>query len=65
LYNLKKEYFMPLIKSASDEARSENIAEMIKAGHPPKQAEAAAYSNQREVERHEHEHAKYGRHSPY
>ena len=46
---------MPLIKSASDEARSENIAEMIKAGHPPKQAEAAAYHNQREAERHTHE----------
>ena len=46
---------MPLIKSASDNARSENIKEMIDAGHPPAQAEAAAYSNQREAERHTHE----------
>lgn len=45
---------MPLIKSTSDKARSENIAEMIKSGHDPKQAEAAAYSNQREAERHTH-----------
>ena len=62
---------MPLIKSASDSARSTNIAEMIKSGHPPKQAEAAAYSNQREAQRHthterqapmhEHERSKYGR----
>ena len=62
---------MPLIKSASDEARSENIAEMIKAGHEPKQAMAASYANQREAQRHthherqapmhEHEHHKYGR----
>jgi hypothetical protein len=62
---------MPLIKSASDEARSENIAEMIRAGHPAKQAEAAAYHNQREAQRashtereaprHEHELHKYGR----
>jgi hypothetical protein len=40
---------MPLIKSSSDKARSENIAEMIKAGHDPKQAEAAAYRQQREA----------------
>jgi hypothetical protein len=57
---------MPLIKSKSDEARSENIAEMIKSGHDPKQAEAAAYSVQREAEhshqeRHIHEKSKYGR----
>jgi len=62
---------MPLIKSASDEARSENIGEMIKSGHPRDQAIAAAYHNQREAERHthesrqaerhEHEHRKYGR----
>lgn len=62
---------MPLIKSASNKARSENIAEMIKAGHPPKQAEAAAYHNQRDAQRHthherqapmhEHEMRKYGR----
>lgn len=57
---------MPLIKSSSDEARSKNIAEMIHSGHPPKQAEAAAYANQREMqakhhERQEHEKRKYGR----
>jgi hypothetical protein len=62
---------MPLIKSASDEARSKNIAEMIHSGHPPAQAEAAAYANQREAQRashhereaprHEHEMRKYGR----
>ncbi len=46
---------MPLIKSSSDKARSENIAEMIRSGHPPKQAMAAAYANQREAERHTHE----------
>lgn len=62
---------MPLIKSASNKARSENIGEMIKSGHPRDQAIAAAYHNQREaerdthderqVERHEHENHKYGR----
>jgi hypothetical protein len=60
---------MPLIKSASNEARSENIGEMIRAGHAPKVAEAAAYHNQREAQRHgyderqaplhEHERHKY------
>jgi hypothetical protein len=38
---------MPLIKSGSKAARQTNIKEMIAAGHPPKQAVAAAYSNQR------------------
>jgi hypothetical protein len=62
---------MPLIKSSSDEARSENIAEMIRAGHPRNQAIAAAYHNQREAQRdsheerqeplHEREKEKYGR----
>lgn len=62
---------MPLIHSASNKARSENIAEMIKAGHPRDQAIAAGYHNQREAQRHtheqrqaplhEHERAKYGR----
>jgi hypothetical protein len=46
---------MPLIKSSSNKARSENIREMIESGHPPKQAEAAAYENQREAARHNHE----------
>jgi hypothetical protein len=45
---------MPLIKSASDEARSENIGELRHSGYPPKQAEAIAYSNQREAQRHDH-----------
>ena len=57
---------MPLTKGPSDETRSKNIAEMIHSGHPPAQAEAAAYSVQREAEhghkeRHEHELHKYGR----
>jgi hypothetical protein len=38
---------MPLIKSGSQEAFKSNVAEMVKAGHPQKQALAAAYSNQR------------------
>ncbi len=41
---------MPLIKSASNAARSENIHEMIKSGYPPKQAAAAAYANQRKMQ---------------
>lgn len=53
---------MPLIKSASNEARSENIGEMIKSGHPPKQAEAAAYANQREAQRHTHQERETPRH---
>ena len=40
---------MPLIKSAGDKARSSNIREMVKAGHPQKQAIAAAYNVQREA----------------
>lgn len=38
---------MPLIKSGSKEAREKNIHEMIQSGHEPRQAVAAAYSNQR------------------
>lgn len=66
---------MPLIKSASNAARNENIHEMIEAGHPPAQAEAASYANQRAMQhkdhadrnkpRHEHELHKYGRSMPY
>jgi len=52
---------MPLEKSTSDEVRSKNIAEMIHSGHEPAQAEAAAYSVQREAEKKQHEHNKYGR----
>ncbi len=40
---------MPLKHSVSDEARSQNIAELIKAGHTPKQAAAIAYRVQREA----------------
>ena len=38
---------MPLIKSGSKAAVSENISEMVHAGHPQKQAVAAALSNAR------------------
>lgn len=38
---------MPLIHSSSDEALHHNISEMVKAGHPVKQAVAAAYNVQR------------------
>jgi hypothetical protein len=40
---------MPLIKSTSDKARSENIATEIRAGKDPKQAEAIGYSVQRKA----------------
>jgi ribosomal protein L12E/L44/L45/RPP1/RPP2 len=54
---------MPLIKSASNEARQANIKEMIDSGHPVKQAVAAAYANQREAERHTHEERQAERHA--
>lgn len=38
---------MPLEKGGSDAARGRNIAEMIRAGHKPGQAKAAAYRQQR------------------
>jgi len=38
---------MPLVKSASEKAVSRNIREMVKAGHPHKQAVAAALDTQR------------------
>jgi hypothetical protein len=40
---------MPLINGKSDKSRSKNIAELIKAGHDPKQAAAIAYKKQREA----------------
>lgn len=40
---------MPLIKSKTDKARSKNIATEIKAGTPPEQAKAIAYSVQRKA----------------
>jgi len=42
---------MPLRKGTSDATRSANIAEMIRAGHPRKQAIAAAFSQQRRSKR--------------
>lgn len=39
---------MPLHKGTGNKTRERNIREMIAAGHDPKQAEAAAYREQRE-----------------
>ena len=38
---------MPLSKGSSNKAREKNVREMIQSGHDPKQAEAAAYREQR------------------
>lgn len=40
---------MPLINSASNEARESNIREMMHSGHPQNQAIAAAYAQQRKA----------------
>lgn len=40
---------MPLVRSASDKARSKNIATEVRAGKPQKQAVAIGYSEQREA----------------
>jgi hypothetical protein len=42
---------MPLIKSKGEKAFHKNIQEMVKAGHPVKQAVAAAYETKREAEK--------------
>lgn len=42
---------MPLRKSATKEALSENIAREIRSGRPRKQAVAIAYSVQREAKK--------------
>lgn len=57
---------MPLDKSGSKEAFSNNVAAERNAGKPEDQAVAIAYSVEREHEhghreRHEHEAKKYGR----
>lgn len=44
-----RETLMPLIKSSSEKALRQNIAEMRRAGHPEKQSVAAAFHNQREA----------------
>lgn len=49
---------MPLEKGGSDATRGRNIAEMIRAGHPKKQAIAAAYSQQRKSKRKGRKHAR-------
>ena len=40
---------MPLEKSPSNQAREQNIKEMLAAGHPLNQSLAAAYATQRKA----------------
>lgn len=44
---LGKGHVMPLKKGSSKATRQGNIREMVRAGHPVKQAAAAAYRQQR------------------
>ncbi len=41
---------MPLKKSASKQAFKSNVREMVKSGHPVKQAVAAAYATKRKAQ---------------
>jgi hypothetical protein len=45
---------MPLKKGKSKETFKSNVREMVKAGHPQKQALAAAYRQQRQGFKHKH-----------
>lgn len=49
IYDPSGTEFMPLKKSTSKKAFKENVSEMVKAGHPVKQAVAAAYSVKRKA----------------
>jgi len=42
---------MPLIKSKSEKAFKKNVAEMVRAGHPVRQAVAAAYAVKRKAKK--------------
>lgn len=42
---------MPLVKKPGKKARQENVKREIAAGKPPKQAQAIAYSVEREARR--------------
>lgn len=44
-----KENHMPLIKSKSKAAFDTNVSEMVKSGHPLKQALAASYATKRKA----------------
>lgn len=43
---------MPLKKSTTEKAFKGNIREMVKSGHPVKQAVAAAFATKRAAKRH-------------